>query len=148
MIGRWSIRGRLTALYGGLFLLAGAALLAVTYFLVWQSLNGRLQPFTDGASLRELREASSDQVIEAIRTAQVRYRDEVLQSLLTRGGLALLCVAAIAVAFGWLLARSALQPVHRITEAARRIAAGHGLHERIPPTGPRDEVAELAETFN
>ncbi|MEU4764385.1 ATP-binding protein [Actinosynnema sp. NPDC023794] len=148
MIGRWSIRGRLTALYGGLFLLAGAALLAVTYFLVWQSLNGRLQPFTDGASLRELREASSDQVIEAIRTAQVRYRDEVLQSLLTRGGLALLCVAAIAVAFGWLLARSALQPVHRITEAARRIAAGHGLHERIPPTGPYDEVAELAETFN
>ncbi|PSL56311.1 signal transduction histidine kinase [Saccharothrix carnea] len=148
MIGRWSIRGRLTALYGGLFLLAGGALLAVTYLLVWQSLNGRLQPFSDVTSLRQLREASSDAVIEAIRTAQVRYRDEVLGSLLTRGGLALLCVAAIAVAFGWLLARSALQPVHRITEAARRIAAGQGLHERIPPTGPRDEVSELAETFN
>ncbi|MEU4447173.1 ATP-binding protein [Actinosynnema sp. NPDC050801] len=148
MIGRWSIRGRLTALYGGLFLLAGAVLLAVTYLLVWQSLNGRLQPLTDVVSLRELREASSDDLITAVRTAQTRYRDEVLDSLLTRGGLALLCVALIAVAFGWLLARGALQPVHRITETARRIAQGHGLHERIPPTGPGGEVAELAETFN
>ncbi|WP_231499884.1 sensor histidine kinase [Saccharothrix sp. NRRL B-16314] len=143
-----SIRARLNALYGGLFLLAGAALLAVTYLLVWQSLNGRLQPYADLISLRDLRDATADEVITSIRTAQVRYRDEVLESLLTRGGLALLCVALIAVAFGWLLARSALQPVHRITEAARRIAAGHGLHERIAPTGPRDEVAELAETFN
>ncbi|ONI87377.1 two-component sensor histidine kinase [Saccharothrix sp. ALI-22-I] len=147
-MARWSIRGRLTAFYGGLFVLAGAALLAVTYLLAWQSLNVRLQPFTDAVSLRDLRGAPPDQVIAAIREAQVRYRDEVLESLVTRGGLALLCVALVAVAFGWLLARSALQPLHRITEAARRIAAGHGLHERIPPTGPRDEVAELAETFN
>jgi signal transduction histidine kinase len=148
VIGRWSIRARLTALYGGLFLLAGAALLAVTYLLVWQSLNGRLQPYTDLLDLRDLRNATADEVITSIRTAQIRYRDNVLESLLTRGGLALLCVALIAVAFGWLLARSALQPVHRITETARRIAAGHGLHERITLTGPRDEVAELAETFN
>ncbi|WP_158840210.1 sensor histidine kinase [Saccharothrix deserti] len=148
MIGRWSVRGRLTALYGGLFVLAGGALLAVTYLLVWQSLNGRLQPFGDSMNLRELRTASPEDVIASIRAAQVDYRDDVVESLVTRGSLALLCVALIAVAFGWLLARSALQPLHRITEAARRIAAGHGLHERIPPTGPRDEVAELAETFN
>ncbi|WP_367130759.1 sensor histidine kinase [Saccharothrix sp. HUAS TT1] len=138
----------MTALYGGLFVLAGAVLLVVTYLLAWQSLNTRLQPLADLDSLRDLRTASPDELVEALRSAQSRYRDEVLESLLARGSLALLCVALVAVAFGWLLARSALQPLHRITEAARRIAAGHGLHERIPPTGPRDEVAELAETFN
>ena len=43
----WSIRGRLTVLYGGLFFLAGAVLLALTYVLVRQGLNARLGTGTD-----------------------------------------------------------------------------------------------------
>ena len=40
--GRRPVRLRLTLIYSGLFLLAGAALLAVTYGLVAQSLNTSL----------------------------------------------------------------------------------------------------------
>lgn len=162
----WTIRGRLTVLYGGLFFLAGAVLLALTYLLVWQGLTSRLGASADlpafrlGASLPgaedgtiELADGTSltiNEVATLIRERERATRDAVIGNLLVQGGVALVGVGLVAVAFGWLLARRALQPVHRITETARRIgrADGRGLHERIPLAGPRDEVAELAATFN
>ena len=157
----WTIRGRLTVLYGGLFFLAGAVLLALAYLLVRQGLNSRLgtnsslPAFRLGASMGSVTlsdgtELSIDEVVSLIRQRELSTRDAVLENLLTQGTVALVGVGLVAVAFGWLLARRALQPVHRITETAQRIARaeGRGLHERIPLSGPRDEVAELAATFN
>jgi len=48
---------------------------------------------------------------------------------------------------GLLLARRALEPVDRMTEAARRISAEH-LGERVEETGTHDELDRLAKTFN
>jgi len=48
---------------------------------------------------------------------------------------------------GWLLARRALRPVDRMTEAARRISAEH-LDERVHTTGTGDELDRLAATLN
>jgi heavy metal sensor kinase len=48
---------------------------------------------------------------------------------------------------GWLLARRALRPVDRMTEAARRISAEH-LDERVHTTGTGDELDRLAVTLN
>lgn len=48
---------------------------------------------------------------------------------------------------GWLLARRALAPVDRMTEAARRISAEH-LAERVEATGAGDELDRLATTLN
>ena len=48
---------------------------------------------------------------------------------------------------GWLLARRALQPVDRMTEAARRISAAQ-LSARLETTGTNDELERLAETLN
>jgi signal transduction histidine kinase len=159
----WSIRGRLTVLYGGLFFLAGAVLLALTYVLVWQVLESRLQTANDIAGVRlgaarpliELndgREVDVADLVRSFREREASTRDAVLNNLLAQGAVALVGVGLVAGAFGWLLARRALQPVHRITETAQRIAradaGGRGLHERIPTEGPRDEVAELASTFN
>jgi signal transduction histidine kinase len=45
------------------------------------------------------------------------------------------------------MAERALRPVGRITETARRVAGGN-LHERIALSGPRDEIKELADTFD
>jgi signal transduction histidine kinase len=79
-------------------------------------------------------------------------RRGALQTLLTQGGVALVVVGAAATAFGWLIAGGLLQPLHRMTETARRIAdapaADRGLRERITVDGPHDEIKELAETFN
>lgn len=48
---------------------------------------------------------------------------------------------------GWLLARRALNPVHHMAEAARRIGAEH-LDERLQTSGSDDELDRLAHTLN
>ncbi|MEU4336543.1 HAMP domain-containing sensor histidine kinase [Micromonospora lupini] len=152
---RLTIRARLTLIYGGLFLLAGMVLLAVTYVLVDQRMP---QPF--GVSLPDLPKVTAttpsgqnvDKLRALIQDAQDEAKRSALESLLTQGGIALVVVSAVAIAFGWLLAGRALQPLQQVTDTARRIAgadtAGRGLHERIALRGPRDEVRELADTFD
>ncbi|MFQ5883275.1 MAG: sensor histidine kinase [Candidatus Methylomirabilales bacterium] len=48
---------------------------------------------------------------------------------------------------GWVLAHRALEPVDRMTDAARRISAEH-FSERLEETGARDELDRLAKTLN
>jgi len=157
-MNRWTIRVRLTVLYGGLFFLAGAVLLGVTYLLMAQRLDRNLGSRAEIAvrNDRLLEMFGNNEIMrQAIDDAQAerqRLRDDALNSLLTQGGMALLGVGLVAGAFGWVVAGRALQPLHRITDTARRIAgadgARPGLHERITVDGPRDEVRELGETFN
>src|SRR5205814_8011700 len=58
----------------------------------------------------------------------------------------------VAFGLGWLVAGRVLRPLHRVTATARRIAESdaddRGLHERIALSGPRDEIRELADTFD
>jgi two-component system OmpR family sensor kinase len=72
----------------------------------------------------------------------------VARLLLSAGAFAL----ALAVIVGWLLTRSALSPVARITETARHIAATGDYRRRLHVTPPRvghgDELFFLAATFN
>ncbi|GAA4679381.1 sensor histidine kinase [Phytohabitans rumicis] len=154
---RSTIRVRLTVLYGGLFFLAGALLLGVTYLLVEQSLRSPGDDNAMGARFQQLAttfgmDPALQEAFEAARAEREQVRDDALNSLLTQGGVALLGVGAIAGGFGWVLAGRALQPLHQITDTARRIAgadgAGRGLHERIALEGPRDEIKELADTFD
>lgn len=161
-----NIRTRLTILYCGMFLLAGAMLLGVTYLLVEASLDtgGPLHGTNSRiAALRqELRQSGVhvelspgaatelEGLLAELNAEQERLRAETLESVLTQGAIALVAVGAVGGGFGWLLAGRALSPVQRITETARRIAgsAGRGLHERIALDGPRDEIRELADTFD
>ncbi len=48
---------------------------------------------------------------------------------------------------GWLLARKSLAPVVEMSEQARRIGA-ENLSNRLPVANPRDELGQLAATFN
>ncbi|WP_420115842.1 sensor histidine kinase [Micromonospora sp.] len=156
-----TIRARLTLIYGGLFLLAGTVLLAVTYVLVDQRLahglgfNLRGSGGKESISLPQGTQISANQAEHLrtiVRQVQDDARRDALDSLLTQGGVALAVVTIAAVAFGWLVAGRALQPLQQITGTARRIAgadgAGRGLHERIALVGPTDEVKELADTFD
>jgi signal transduction histidine kinase len=159
---RPTIRVRLTLLYGGLFLAAGVVLLALTYLLVKNNLplEGDVGVHTtrfEGAApppdvlLAQARSGESITVGQAqgvLIRAQEDYRRDTLKSLLTQGAIALGVVGAAALGFGWLLADRALRPVHKITETARRVARSHDLTERIAYAGPRDDVKELADTFD
>lgn len=159
-MNRWSLRLRLTVLYGGLFFLAGAVVLGVTYFLVERSLDERLGlgrdmdifPTRLNGTTTDVNGKTIDltEMINKVRQQQQDLRDETLNSLVTDGSIALVGVGLAASAFGWLIAGRALQPLSRITDTARRIASAsdRGLHERIPLSGRRDEVKELAGAFN
>src|SRR5262249_20635707 len=74
-------------------------------------------------------------------------RVQTLHSLLlTWAGLTGLMALAAGL-FGWLMAARMLKPLRDITGAARRLSA-ENLHERIQLDGPRDELKELADTFD
>ena len=165
---RATIRVRLTVLYGGLFFLAGAVLLTVMYLLVKQNLDnhlgtasgvaanpGDMQTVQGGPAPTVIFNGQSVAVGDLagqIARQQTKVRDETLNTLLIEGGVALLVIGVVGSGFGWLMAERALRPVHGITATARRVAAGagaqRGLHERIALAGPRDEIKELADTFD
>jgi signal transduction histidine kinase len=170
-----SVRLKLTLTYGGLFLLAGAGLLAVNYALV----QSRLElPFVvrvqaqraplpgavgEGPGLLIVRapageggdtfiaSAPSPEAVEAVRQEAEAVRRQLqtatLHQLLAQSGTALAVMALVSVGLGWLVAGRVLRPLAAITAAARRLE-GSTLHERINLQGPQDELKELADTFD
>jgi len=142
-----TVRGRLTLVYGGLFVVAGLVLLGATYVLVSHEL-----PAGEAAVDRIEGSAAPQGGQVFVKQLVAGTRADALHTLLTQGAIALVIVSAAAIALGWLIAGRMLQPLHRITETARRIAdapaADRGLHERIALDGPHDEIKELADTFD
>jgi len=76
-----------------------------------------------------------------------RQRDQTLTHLLGYSLATLVAVAALAAVSGWMIARRVLRPVHMLTMAARD-ASEHNLSARVSLQGPRDELRDLADTFN
>ena len=74
-------------------------------------------------------------------------RDVTLSHLLQYSLTTLALVIVLAAILGWVVAGRALRPVHRITAAARG-ATEHNLSARVALRGPRDELQELADTFD
>ncbi|MFB9928342.1 sensor histidine kinase [Amycolatopsis halotolerans] len=160
---RLSVRTRLTALYGGFFLLAGIVLVVVTYVVVSNELPVPAQYLGDGVSLRLGQAMSADALpadatfsaipadtasAERVATAVLTdYRSSTMSTLVLASAIALVVTAALALLFGWFMAGRALRPLHTITSTARRLEAGK-LDQRIKLDGPRDELKELADTFD
>jgi signal transduction histidine kinase len=141
---RSTARLRLTLWYGGLFLISGALLLALTYGLVVQAFVGN----TAGNAL--CGPARSDcHVIgpqQALSMA-LQQHATVLHQLLTRSAVALALMTVLSIALGWFVAGRVLRPLRTITAAARQISAD-SLGDRLALGGPRDELRELGDTFD
>jgi signal transduction histidine kinase len=150
-----SARSWLTLLYASLFALGGAALVLITYLLVARTFNNTTADLPLGVR---------QEIAQCLNGAQARsgviqkcaglYNRGVqagasttLAHLLSYSLLSLAGVTLLAVAASWIVAGRILRPVHRITAAAR--AAGEqDLSQRIALHGPRDELRELADTFD
>ena len=168
---RRTVRLKLTLLYGGLFLVCGIALLAVTYFLVEQhlptelttkSLVGNGQTAVSGTqygavcysssqvhSSEGLGQAAGGSIPTANGCAALlgAARSDELRQLVIDSGIALAIMAAASTGLGWVVAGRVLQPLRTITTAARRISASN-LYQRLALDGPDDELTELGKTFN
>src|SRR4051794_21971374 len=73
--------------------------------------------------------------------------DRALRHVLLAFGGALLLVTLASVFAGWVIAGRALRPISRINATARSIS-DRTLDARIALDGPRDELRELADTFD
>ena len=144
---RPTARLRLTVLYGGLFTVAGAALLGFTYWLFERGTNDGKRILPTPPPGRGISCLPTDhRCLQLARAWMAQHRFD-LHTLLTQSGIALAVMAALAFALGWLVAGRVLRPLRTITAAARAISAT-SLHERLAVTGPNDEFGELASTLN
>ncbi|MFK0297139.1 sensor histidine kinase [Streptomyces sp. NPDC090442] len=150
-IPRLTIRARLTLLYGGLFTLSSAVLLAIVYLLLDRTLPERLdvvalQYHADGsASLSQ--DGGSAAPSAGSTGLATSLRDTALSSLLQQGGIALALLTALAMALGYVMAGRVVRPLHQISDTASRISR-NSLGQRLAFSGPRDEVKDLADTFD
>ncbi len=148
-----TIRLRLTALYGTVFLITGAALLTVGYLLVrtnlrtHHSLRAELIRLGIRPVRGELGFPPGSATGKLVHTVQNQILGGALHRLLIEYAVALVAMTAISVVIGWLLAGRALAPLREITATARRVS-GENLGERIDLPGPADELRELADTFD
>jgi signal transduction histidine kinase len=139
-----SVRLRLTLLYSGLFLVSGAALLAITYFLFRRSSGINLivpsaEPETLSPQVRH--------VVESKFAGLERVHADNLHHLLVGSGIALAIMTVISLALGWLVAGRVLRPLRAMTATTRQISE-RNLHERLALAGPRDELKDLADTVD
>ena len=160
---RLTVRARLTLLYTGLFAVCGAVVVAVSYTLVarlraqgqgngQQPSAGHLARFAARCRSEELSAHPDPNVLVKCaayfqQQGAQGQRDFTLSHLLQYSMITVALVIALAAVLGWIFSGRALRPVHQITTAARA-ASEHNLSARVAPTGPRDELRELAETFD
>jgi len=142
---RRTVRLRLTALYGALFLASGTGLLAITNILArdwpWPvtGLLGHVPSAPGGRS------AAIINVQLAAQTA--RQHAAALNHLEAVSAIALGIMAVVSVGLGWLVAGRVLRPLRDMTAAARRISADN-LGERLAVPGPGDELKDLGDTID
>jgi signal transduction histidine kinase len=155
------VRTRLTLLYAALFFAAGSALLGLTYGLVASSLpapsgrpgytKGQLAKLSSackqGKADRRLL-AECQKAFSAGNTAgSDSQRQRALNDLLLFSLVGLGAMTVVSGGLGWVMSGRVLRPVRVITETARRASEQH-LGERLALTGARDELKELADTFD
>jgi two-component system sensor histidine kinase VanS len=154
------VRLRLTLLYSGLFLVSGAALLAITYVLFRRATGINLIVVPTGTPqgsagpdhLKHLLE--NPEVARYVRHAAESRVGQVeqgraadLHQLLVQSGIALAIMTVVSLALGWLVAGRVLRPLRAMTATTRQISE-RNLHERLALSGPRDELKDLAETID
>ncbi|QXJ20566.1 HAMP domain-containing protein [Actinomadura graeca] len=153
---RPSVRTRLTLVYGSLFLVTSAVLVAVTYLLTVRTMEQRFPQANAGSAtaIAELRGTGMADAVkrltalkaEADRQAAQQKRD-MLEQLLQSSLVTMLVVGVLAVVIGYVVAGRMLRPLHTVTATARRLSESN-LYERIALDGPQDEIKDLADTFD
>ena len=147
-----TVRIRLTLLYGALFLLSGAALLAVAYTLTWKATSPPVDKvlINDARLYAVDRHAVSLQVIRELKLRDAVTASEhatVMHQLLASCGIALAITAVLSMALGWLVAGRVLRPLRTMTAATHRISE-QNLHQRLAVAGPDDELKQLGDTID
>ena len=121
-----SVRLRLTALYGGLFLACGVGLLAITYVLV-----------SHATAITAVNSSSPN----GPPTGAVRHTHLVdLHQLVVQSGIALAIMTVVSAALGWIVAGRVLAGQQAAFDAQRRFVANASHELRTPLTMMRTSL--------
>jgi signal transduction histidine kinase len=137
---RQGLRLRLTLLSTALLALIGALLLALSYLVVGRVVAA-LPTFPAGTQV-----VLGGQVMDASQAA-VELAAQGRQTVLVVGLIAFPLQVLAGAFLSWVLIGRTLRPLSTLTRAARALSES-SLDQRIRLTGPRDEVADLADTFD
>jgi signal transduction histidine kinase len=85
--------------------------------------------------------------VRQLTATVVASQAHILESFKIGSAIALGLITIVSFGLSWWIAGRVLRPVHRITDAARRLSE-QTLHRRINLQGPDDELKELADTFD
>jgi signal transduction histidine kinase len=157
---RRSARLRLALFYGGLFLVSGVVLLAITNFLVRRATGDAF--FFDlpkggppaphrGEEIFTFRgqrvPPALQEFASKVQASAMGQHARDLHQLLVQSGIALAVITVLSFVLGWLVAGRVLRPLRSITARAQRISASN-LHERVAIEGADDEFKELGDTLD
>ncbi|WP_202125801.1 HAMP domain-containing protein [Actinomadura physcomitrii] len=138
---------RLTLLYGALFTLSGAALLAITFLLVRRNTVFKVRVPCAGRAEDCPEPLDTPFGTRDLGRALAQQQDALLHGFLVQSGIALAIMLVVSLAFGWLVAGRVLRPLRTMTATVQRISA-RNVHERLAFAGPRDELKDLADTVD
>ncbi|GLW27770.1 sensor histidine kinase [Actinoplanes regularis] len=130
------LRRRLALLYCAASVASGFVLLLIIVVLSF-GLPPSDAPAPEGGPV------AAGHVPDSLLTQLRAYRSDIL--LLP--GIALIIMAALSLAAGWVIAGRLLRPVRTMTGRLRQIS-DRNVHERLAMKGPRDEVIDLADTID
>ncbi|MET3806609.1 signal transduction histidine kinase [Nakamurella sp. UYEF19] len=137
---RNGLRLRLTTLATALLALVGALLLALAYLLVGRVVAAL--PHYPAGTLVRVNGVIVDAAVESDRVVE-----QGRETVLVVGLIAFPLLVITGGLLSWVLIGRTLRPLSTLTSAARALSES-SLDQRIALTGPRDEVAELADTFD
>jgi two-component system sensor histidine kinase VanS len=138
-----TVRLRLTVLYGGLFVVSGVVLLAITY-LIFRRASGVNLLVANGPTRGT---AAQDAAAELRYAELIRRSTDALHHGLLRSVIVLAIMTAVSIVLGWLVAGRVLRPLRAMTASTRQISE-RNLNERLSLSGPRDELKDLADTID
>jgi signal transduction histidine kinase len=148
MLPRRTVRMRLTALYGALFVVSGAVLLAITGGVVVSSSRDSVTAANQAGLPALTRDQIRIQQLQhQLANAESQIHSGVSHGLLVGSAIALGVMTVISLVLGWIVAGRVLRPLRQMTAATRRISAD-SLHERLAVAGPGDELKDLADTID
>ena len=137
---RQGLRMRLALLSTALLALIGALLLALSYLVVGRVVAA-LPQFPAGTQVQ-----IGDQVMDAGQaTAEIAAQGR--ETVLIVGLIAFPLQVLAGALLSWVLIGRTLRPLSTLTRTARALSES-SLDQRIRLAGPRDEVADLADTFD
>ncbi|MBK1783856.1 sensor histidine kinase [Prauserella cavernicola] len=144
---RLPIRVRLALSYAGMVTGSVAVFIAIVYLFMRFVPSFKIAEVLGGPTPLDEATTHYGRTEPPATSIAIESADDFLENFLTVSAIALITLALLGAVVGWIVAGRIIKPLSAINVAATRAATGD-LDHRVGLDGPRDEVRDLADTFD